>query len=245
MLVGPHDGKPIPAVGLYIAAPAWCYIEIHQLVQRYLVVRQCLDRLYIGGVCRMTHFVRPGAVTPAVAVIRPRASTSAGSVSRDFELFYKDMFPKVYGYVRCQVRDVETARDIVSRAFLKAYQHREKAPPDEAMAHWLFRIVRNTLLDHWRVEGRRERASVSLDELAELPDSMASPEAKFASRERQVALLQAMKGLHERDRNLLLLRFMAELSNQEIAAILDLSEAAVSMRLVRALRRVRKRLRDL
>ena len=163
----------------------------------------------------------------------------------DFELFYNTMFPRIYTYVRCQVRDTEAAKDIVSQSFLKAYQHKTKAPSGDAMAHWLFRIVRNTLIDHWRVDGRRQMACVSLEELPQLADGVASPEMQVATRERQATLLRVMSGLPERDRTVLALKFAAYRTNRDIAAILHLSEGAVSMRLLRALRRLREKLLEL
>ena len=184
----------------------------------------------------------PVGVPSPAAYVQIHSSVETPAVSTDFETFYREMFPRVYGYVRFQVGNVETAKDIVSSAFLKAYQHRRNAPSKEAMTHWLFRIVRNTLIDYWRVEGRRNLGRVSLEELGELPGRGRSPEASYADREKQAMLLETMARLPERDRTVLALRFVAQRTNREIAAILDLSERAVSMRLLRALRRLRKQL---
>jgi RNA polymerase sigma factor (sigma-70 family) len=54
-----------------------------------------------------------------------------------------------------------------------------------------------------------------------------------------------MNGLPERDRTLLALKFSARRTNREIAGILSVSEGAVSMRLLRALRRLRDHLQEL
>ena len=51
-------------------------------------------------------------------------------------------------------------------------------------------------------------------------------------------------GLPESDRELLALKFIAHHTNREIAVVLEISEAAVAMRLLRALRKLRKQLQD-
>ena len=55
-------------------------------------------------------------------------------------------------------------------------------------------------------------------------------------------LLSVMSELDKDDQTVLGLKFTAQQTNREIAAILDLTEGAVSMRLLRALRRLRERL---
>ncbi len=162
-----------------------------------------------------------------------------------FAQFYTFAFPRVYGFVRSQVGDVTTAQEIVGRIFLKAYRHRRKAPAGEAALLWVFRIAHTTLIDYWRVERRREAVSVSLDEIADLPDGLADPEARYAMREREGLLLRVVGQLGVDDRSVLALKFIAQRTNREIAEILQLSEGAVSMRLLRALRRVRERLLEM
>jgi RNA polymerase sigma factor (sigma-70 family) len=162
-----------------------------------------------------------------------------------FVELYTTWFPRVYAFVRSQVGAAVLAQELVARVFLKAYRHRRKLPSGEAAAIWLFRIARNTVIDYWRVEGRREAANVSIDELSEVCDTHADPEALYASKERQAKVLQGMSAMCIDDRMLLSLKFTAQRTNREIASILGISEAAVSMRLLRALRRLREHLAEL
>jgi RNA polymerase sigma-70 factor (ECF subfamily) len=159
-----------------------------------------------------------------------------------FEELYNEAFPKVYAFIRCQVATTETAQELVSRVFLKAYRHRDKTPAGEAAMQWVFRIAHNTLIDYWRVEKRRERASLSIDEIEDLPLPSGSPDAEY-ERKRQIGdLLQVVGDLGEEDRAILTLKFVAHRTNRDIAGILQISEGAVSMRLLRSLRRLRERL---
>jgi RNA polymerase sigma factor (sigma-70 family) len=181
----------------------------------------------------------------AAAALADTIESDAARMSADaaFEELYRAAFPKVYAFIRSQVSSVETAQELVGRIFLKVYTHRLKTPVSSVGAmQWTFRIAHTTLIDYWRVEKKRESASLPIDEIAELPTELESPESAYVRKQRSAELLRVMSLLAEDDRTLLGLRFLAQRSNREIASILGLSEGAVSMRLLRALQRMRERL---
>jgi RNA polymerase sigma-70 factor (ECF subfamily) len=128
---------------------------------------------------------------------------------------------------------------------VKAYRRWGNERCDHGTVLWLFRTARTTLIDYWRGEGQRERVTVSADELEDVPARNSDPEAGFAAKERQALVQQTISDLGRDDRMLLALKFAGERTNREVAAILTISEAAVSMRLLRALRALRERLRNL
>lgn len=185
---------------------------------------------------------RGSAAAQAIDAGASETRTAADAAAANFDRLYAAAFPKVYAFIRSQVATAETAQDLVSRIFLKAYAHRLKAPADSAGISWLFRIARNTLIDYWRVDRKRERASVGLDELADRSDEGLDAEAAYERRERSAHLLRVMGELSEEDRTVLALKFTAQRTNRDIAVVLNISEAAVSMRLLRALRGLRARL---
>jgi RNA polymerase sigma factor (sigma-70 family) len=180
---------------------------------------------------------------PAACV--PPAQIADAVLDDAFAELYQATFPRVYAFIRSQVGSKQTAQELTGRAFLKAYKHRSKAPRGDEAAHWLFAIARTTVVDYWRTEGRREAVNVSIDELALVSDSGASPEVTYSLKERWALLLRVISMMDEDDRILLGLRFAAERTNREIAAVLSVSEAAVSMRLLRTLRRLRDLLTEL
>jgi RNA polymerase sigma-70 factor (ECF subfamily) len=146
--------------------------------------------------------------------------------------------------MRCHVPDADTAQELVSRVFFKAYRHWRDAPVEAAAIQWVFRIARNTLIDYWRTDKRRATASLPIDEAGALRASSSDPEAEYQSRQRRSDVIRALAALPESDRDLLSLKFIAHRTNREIAAVLEISEAAVSMRLLRALRKLRRILQD-
>lgn len=157
---------------------------------------------------------------------------------------YRLAFPKIYAYMRCQVSTADTAQELVSRVFFKAYKHWSSAPTDPATIPWVLRIARNTLIDYWRTDQRRAMASLPIDEVETLRAHSIDPEANCQQRQRRADIIRVLSDLPEAERELLSMKFLAHRTNREIAATLAISEAAVSMRLLRALRRLRKQLQD-
>ena len=184
----------------------------------------------------------PAAATTA----RFRASTPCNEVAIDaaFEAMYRRTWRRVYSFVRCQVGDQSTAQELACRAFFKAYRSRHRRPSGLEDLLWILRIAHNAVIDHWRVEGRRASVTIPLDELGDLPAVTADPELAALTRERQAMLVRLMSELDSSERSLLAMKFAAQRTNREIAAVLSISEGAVSMRLLRALRRLREELQE-
>ncbi len=174
--------------------------------------------------------------------------TKANELSPDsvrFTRIYEGSVRQVYSFIRAQVHNVSTAQELVGRVYLKAYQHRSKFPEsDEETTFWILRIARTTLIDYFRVEGRREAVSIPLEELALPPQFTADPESLYLEQQRRRLLIRLVNEFEIDVREVLILKFFAQRTNREIAAILEITEGAVSMRLLRALRTLRSRLTD-
>jgi len=123
---------------------------------------------------------------------------------------------------------------------------------------WLRQIAQDRLVDLHRRHVQARRRSVRREEPLPLPlpDESAvelagrllwrgsNPSARLHRRERSERLRRALAQLGERDRDLLVLRHLEELSIRDIAGVLGISEGAVKVRHVRALQRLRALLGD-
>jgi RNA polymerase sigma-70 factor (ECF subfamily) len=155
----------------------------------------------------------------------------------DVRRAYRENVAAVYAFM-CYSVDADTAQDLTSATFERAV--RSWAHYDEARATprtWIFSIARNIVRDHHRRQVFRK--GPSLDEHPALADRLASlddPAARCAS----VDLLKAcLRALTSREREVLALRYGADLSVEEIAECLGLSTANVHQVSSRALRRLR------
>jgi RNA polymerase sigma factor (sigma-70 family) len=129
------------------------------------------------------------------------------------------------------------AEEAVQDGFVKAYRalgrFREGAP----FRPWLLRIVANEARNRRRSAGRR--TGLALRAAAASGDAAPSPEAAAVAAERRDELLEALGRLDERDREVLVHRFLLELGEEETATALGIRRGTVKSRTSRALERLR------
>src|SRR5262249_46189518 len=107
--------------------------------------------------------------------------------------------------------------------------------------HRRHRVARRRSLDRERGLAAPARPDQSsLDLAAQLRDPELTPAAATLRRELYVRFVEAIDGLEEEDREILLMRHFEQLSNSEAAELLGLSQPAAGMRYLRALRRLRE-----
>lgn len=164
----------------------------------------------------------------------------AGEPIERIQLHFGDVVERyqqpIASFIYSFVFDVETARDLTQEVFVKAFRSLPSFDPSRPLSSWLFGIASNHARDFIR---RRRIPTDSLDETGEnIPDGGADPAKASFLRELGDSLSAALAMLPLDDRELVLMRHVAELSVPEIAAISNLSEANVKVRLFRARQRL-------
>jgi len=155
-----------------------------------------------------------------------------------FAELYDHYVPRIYKYIRYRTGDLHEAEDLTSRVFelvlanIGSY-HRDKAP----FNGWIFTIAHNTLTDYIRAQKRNRCMSIEL--AGQIACTTDSPVDKLIRREKVDRLLKAMTGLSDRERDLIGLKFAAELTNGKISEITGLTKSNVAVILYRAVQRLR------
>jgi RNA polymerase sigma-70 factor (ECF subfamily) len=147
-----------------------------------------------------------------------------------------------------RVGSMEDAQDLCQETFLRLHRSLETYDPDRAFSPWLYRIAHNVILDHLR--RKRSRPVTTEPELAQLFEEMIDPAAENPQRtclnqEMYGEVRAAIQSLPDNYRSVVVFRFLEDLSYSEIAEALDLTEANVMMRISRARRMLRDRLKHL
>ena len=143
--------------------------------------------------------------------------------------------PRVYRYALHRIGNESDAEDVTSRTFTDALQSLSRYRPKRngSFGGWLFTIARRRCADHFRVTTPLPLSNFNLKENA------AGPLDEVISRDEQCRLGKILDNLSEKDRELLRLRFAAELTYQQIGDVIGKSGAAAKMSLVRLIKRMR------
>lgn len=166
----------------------------------------------------------------------------ASRAARDFTAFetlYRRYVDSVYRFVRSQTPDDATAEDLTAQVFFKALASAETYRGDGAYRSWLFRIAHNSL-STWR--SNRSRGALVLEELPEAPDPDPSPAAHAITNDARGAVWRQVADLPPAQREVVALRYLEDLSIEEIARVTHRTRGAVRILLHRARARLRSAL---
>ncbi|QKG23305.1 RNA polymerase sigma factor [Actinomadura verrucosospora] len=152
-----------------------------------------------------------------------------------YDMYYADIHRYVAGRLGPQAAD-----DVVAETFLAAFRRRAAFDPSRgAVRPWLFGIATTLIAQHRRTETRRYRALAQVG-VDRDPGGHDERVADSVSAERlQPSLARALAGLSRKDRDVVLLKALAQLSHEEIADVLGIPYGTVGSRLNRARRKLR------
>jgi RNA polymerase sigma-70 factor (ECF subfamily) len=158
-----------------------------------------------------------------------------------FATLYRRYLDRVYGYAFYQLGDHHDAEDATERTFLAAM----RALPDfrdrgSTFRAWLFRIAHNTIANAHR--SRSRRPAEPLPDAFERAAPDADPAGLVALADELREIRHTVAQMPEDRRQVILLRFVDDLSTAEIAQVLDRSPGAVRVLLHRSLRDLAARL---
>ncbi|MFC4052452.1 RNA polymerase sigma factor [Actinomadura syzygii] len=181
---------------------------------------------------------RPGRVDDS-AVLR----MSLNEPER-FGAIFDAYFAEIHGYAARRLGQ-DAASDIASQTFLEAFRQRARYDDSRAAVRtWLYGIATNVIGRHRRAEVRGLRARERLGPGERSGDDAGGGhadrvDARVSAEGLRGRLAGAIAALPARDRDVLLLVALADMSHQEVAAALDIPYGTVGSRLNRARRKVR------
>ena len=163
----------------------------------------------------------------AYDLVRARAGDTAA-----FAALVRRHQDRVFGFILRMLDARDEAMELTQDVFVKAWQALPGWRPEAHFSTWLLQIARNAALDQLR---RRRVVQVApLDDGMDVADTAPGPEARYASRQRQALLENALQQIAAEHREILLLREIEDLSYAELAAVLGIAEGTVKSRLARA-----------
>ena len=168
------------------------------------------------------------------------ATTAAEALGELYEL----NMPRVFRYISYRVGDTYLAQDLTSTVFEKVLKGFGSYRSDKASSStWLIAIARNTVIDYYRSLNGKQQV-VALDEANEIASSIQSPGDEAIRNDDLRRLYICLAGLSQDEREIISLKFGAELTNRQIARMLGFSESRVGTRLYRAVLKLRDKFEE-
>lgn len=172
---------------------------------------------------------------------------------RAFELLVTRHRKALFNFILRFVRDTAAAEDVTQETFLRLVKGADAYERQAKFTTWLYTIARNLCVDAARRGKHRKAASLDAplgDEdgaatlLDLVPDTGAGVDRQAQSRELAVRLRQAIEALPDEQREIFLLREVADLQFNEIANVIGCPENTVKSRMRYALEKLREALEE-
>ncbi|TBL68356.1 RNA polymerase sigma factor SigW [Paenibacillus thalictri] len=158
---------------------------------------------------------------------------------------YKD---KIYHLAYRMMSNKQEAEDVVQETFLRVFTNLERYDDQQKFSTWIYRIATNLCIDRLR----KRKATYSLDaETNEsegtdfysfMPSNEDTPEKQLILSETQQQIRESIDELPEKYKSIVILRYLQDMSLQEISDVLTMPITTIKTRLHRGREFLRKKL---
>ena len=159
-------------------------------------------------------------------------------INQYFSQIYDQYVKRIYRFIYLKVSLTETAEDLSSEVFLRMYKHIQKNNPSiENPQAFLYQIAKNVVADHYR--GKKvsivsiEKTTIEIEDISERTREQGEISLEMDR------IRQAIAQLQDDYQNLIIWRYVDELTVPEIAQITGKREENVRVGLHRALQSLR------
>lgn len=157
--------------------------------------------------------------------------------SEAFGFFYDQYVGQIYRFIMMKVSDVQVAQDLTQDVFLKIWQHFVDQKKMIDFRAFIFRVARNVVIDYYR---QNNKSNLPLEQAEEVADEGLVLDKQLAIKLEADSLLQILQTLKPEYQEILTLRFVEEMSFDEIAEILQKDKNNIRVTLHRALSKLKQ-----
>lgn len=160
-----------------------------------------------------------------------------------YDLYIDQLFRFIY----FKVGSREEAEDLSSVVFLKCwnYIYEGNLQEDKSLKALLYKIARNTIIDHYRQQKNHATVPLEHTEAIAVPDTEQDPMEEVATAiDFEKVIVEKLPLLKEEYREVIILRFMNELSISEIAGVLGKTSGNIRVMIHRALASLQQLVKD-
>jgi RNA polymerase sigma-70 factor (ECF subfamily) len=156
--------------------------------------------------------------------------------AQGFNELYDLYFTKIYNFIYFRTHHRETAEDLTSKTFIKAWENIHQFNEEKgAFSSWIYSIARNNVIDHYR----KEKTTMDISQVLDLSSS----ENIEKDTDLKVQLDQVkeyIKDLPQEQQDIVIMRVWDDLPYKDIAQILKKSEASCKMSFYRTMQKIQE-----
>jgi RNA polymerase sigma-70 factor, ECF subfamily len=158
-----------------------------------------------------------------------------------FDQLYERYFGPIFSFTMKRVGHYQTAEDLVSKVFMKAFGARKRLEINTTFKAWIYTIACNAITDHYRTNKKEEQ--VENHEAKVVVEGGETPKILDVEITRRM-LEKVLRTLDSRGRQVLTMKFFGQMSNKEIAEVLGVSASHVGVMVFRALKQCKGHIPD-
>ncbi len=147
----------------------------------------------------------------------------------------EEQYDRIYRYCYYKLRDVQQAEDITQETFLRYLEYNKNKDIKRPLA-FLYTIARNLCIDWFRRQNTEELPE-------QLPEQLSAEETENHMLD-SISLRKALLELEERERELVLLRFVNEVPVADLSKIYEISRFALYRETKKILKKLERRILD-
>lgn len=155
-----------------------------------------------------------------------------------FNELYDRYIKKIYDFIYYKTTHKQTAEDLTSKTFIKAWQNINKFDTNKGtFSAWIYQIARNNVIDYYRTQ----KSSINIEDVWDLSndDNMTK---QLDDNNKLAEVKEYLKDLKADQREIVIMRVWQQLSYREISEIMNKSEASCKMIFLRTIKKLRKEL---
>lgn len=157
-----------------------------------------------------------------------------------FGRIYDHYSERLFKFIYLRVGHKEVAEDILADSFVKAWTKIKQVNSHKALSSWIFQIAKNNIIDYYRIR----KSTIAIEEVEQTLEDAANPVEETDLNFDQERILAAMKQLPKDQQLVIRYKFFEDLSNAEIALIINKTEGAIRVIQHRAIIRLQEILRQ-
>ena len=164
-----------------------------------------------------------------------------------FEHIVKKYEKKVYNLALRYLKNRDDALDLSQEVFIQVYNNLAQFRGDSQFSTWIYRVTYNKCVDMLRkTQKLRRNVVMSTDDenFFETRDRRASIEENYEGRETLVTVMKIIDTLPSEQRDVVILRYIKDLSYSQIADVHEIAEGTVKSRLNRARLKIKEQLKE-